>query len=219
MDKSEVLGIVLLMVSVFLGAYLLPQAPETMVFHLPFLQLTFSKLFLIPFIVVLSLISFIFYWTFKYNKVFSTEFRTVKKELSKFTNYFIILTIYFQVISFLWSMRPGFRAVHLLAPLASLSLYGLSVALENSLRKNYSVVPLPWNYFNNEVRKMVNRSGKKVFRGYSYIILLTAFINRFNVFFYLLVPGAFVIYLVHYGKRLNERTSIGDISPENYWER
>lgn len=201
MKKSIVLIIFLVLVSFVLAFYFYPLMPNRVASHWNILGEVngytgkLLGLFLIPFIIGLLNVLFIFIPDLDPERKNIEKFRDV---FNWFIVAFDVFLLYLYLLTILWNTGHRFNMTSALMPALAALFYVVGILLGKA-KRNYTIgIRLPWTLANDIVWDKTHRLGSKLFKIVAVITLLGAFLPDYT-FWLLFVPliGS-IIYLIVY---------------------
>ena len=209
MKRPAILIISLVVVSFILAFYFYPLLPDRVASHWDFLGQAngytgkLFGLFLIPFMIALFNILFIFIPDLDPEKKNIEQFRDT---FNWFIVAFDVFMLYLYILTIFWNTGHRFNMTAALMPAFAFLFYVVGI-LVGKAKRNYTIgIRLPWTMANDTVWDKTHRLGGKLFK-------LTAVITLFGVFFpdyafwLLFVPLiASIIYLAVYSYLVFRKT-------------
>ena len=186
--KSELIILVIIIISFAVGIYLYPQMPNKMASHwnikgqVDGYMSKFWGLFLMPFISIGLFLLF----------VLIPRIDPLKENIEKFRKYFdtfIILVIlflfYLYLLTIFWNTGMRFSMTQFLAPAFAVLFYYCGVLVENA-KRNWSIgIRTPWTISDDRVWEKTHKIGGKLFKIAGAIAFLGMFFPNFAFFFVL----------------------------------
>lgn len=195
MKKSEIIILIIIILSFTIGIYLYPLLPEKMVFHWNVKGQVngyiskFWGLFLVPLILIGFWLLFILI----------PKIDPLKENIKKFRKYFdsfiILITLflfYLYFLTILWNFGFSFNINQALIPAFGIFFYYSGVLVENSKRNWFIGIRTPWTLSNERVWEKTHRIGGKLFKFSGIIVLLGLFFPNYAIWF-ILLPIIFLI--------------------------
>lgn len=186
----QILIIILILVSLLMGAYLYPFMPEMMASHWDANGMVdgympkFWGSFLMP------VISAILFLTF----MLIPKIDPLKENIARFRGHFdpfilllFIFLFYIYILTMLWNLGYRFHIIQLLAPAFGLIIYYAGVMMENAKQNWFIGIRTPWTLSSEAVWDKTNRLAGKLFKVAGVLALLGVVFPEYAVFL-ILVP-------------------------------
>jgi len=200
MRKSEIIILIITIVSFALGIYLYPQMPEKMASHwnirgeVDGYISKFWGLFLMPFI---SLGLFLLF-------VLIPKIDPLRENIEKFRKYFdgfiiliILFLLYIYSLTILWNFGIRFGMNQFLTPALGILFYYCGILIENAKRNWFIGIRTPWTLSSDKVWERTHKIGGRLFKMAGIIAIFGLFFPSYAFFF--LIPVLLVtIYTVIY---------------------
>ncbi|OGZ17547.1 MAG: hypothetical protein A2Z78_02040 [Candidatus Nealsonbacteria bacterium RBG_13_36_15] len=201
MRKSEIIILVIILISLALAIYFYPLMPEKMASHwsahgqvngyMP----KFWGLFLMPFISIGLFLLFILI----------PKIDPLKENIKKFRKYFdifiiliILFLFYLYVLTIFWNIGARFNMVQFLIPAFGIIFYYAGVLVENAKRNWFIGIRTPWTLSNEKIWEKTHKIGGKLFKVAAIIAILGIFIPDYAIFFVIVPAIAVSFYTVFF---------------------
>jgi len=201
MRKSEIIILIIILLSFAVGIYLYPQMPEKMASHwnikgqvdgyMPKLW----GLFLMPIISVFLLLLFILI----------PKIDPLKENIKKFRNYFdwfiiliVLFLFYLYLLTIFWNRGTRFDMVLLLTPAFGILFYYAGILIENAKQNWFIGIRTPWTLSNEKVWDKTHKLGGKLFKAAGIISFFGILFKNYSLFFVIIPVLFFSIYTVIY---------------------
>ncbi|MGQ9705896.1 MAG: SdpI family protein, partial [bacterium] len=199
MRKSEILILIIILISFLIGWYFYSKMPDVFASHwnikgevngyMP----KFWGLFLMPFISSDLFLIFILI----------PRVDPLKANIEKFTKYydlFIIITIlfllYIYLLTILWNIGMRFNMGMFISPALGILFFICGVLIENAKRNWFIGIRTPWTLSSDIVWNRTHRIGGRLFKIAGAMCLLCIILPDKALFFILISVILFTIYLV-----------------------
>ena len=208
MRKSEILILIIILISFVVGIYFYPQVPQKIASHwnihgevdgyLP----KFWGLFLLPMILVIMFLLF----------VLIPRIDPLKENIEKFRKYFdwfiiiiVLFLCYLYALVILWSFGSRFNMAEMLAPAFAVIFYFSGVLIKNAKRNWFIGIRTPWTLSNEIVWEKTHKIGGKLFKISGIIAFIGTFFPKIS-FWLVIVPIVFtVFYTIIYSYFLHKK--------------
>jgi len=167
MKKSNLIIILIILVSFAIGIYFYPQMPAEMASHWNFqgevddYMPKFWGLFVMPFV---SLFLFLLF-------LIIPKIDPLKKNIEKFRKYFdwfIILIIlflsYIYLLAIFWNLGFEFNMGRMLMPALGILFFYIGILLKNAKRNWFIGIRTPWTLSSDSVWNKTHQLGSKLFK-------------------------------------------------------
>jgi len=201
MRKSEILILLLVIVSFIAGYFLYPQLPEKMASHwnaqgeVDGYVSRFWGAFLMPIIALAMFLMFLFI----------PRIDPMKENIEKFRNYFdgfiiliILFLFYIYGLTILWNFEYIFDMGQVLAPAFAILFYFSGILIGKAKRNWFIGIRTPWTMTNDIVWNKTHKMGAILFKVSGVICLLGLLFSAFAFAFVLVPVILFSIYLIIY---------------------
>lgn len=201
MKKTEILILLIILISFGMGFYFYPQMPDKMASHwnirgeVDGYMPKFLCLFLMPIISVVLFLMFLLV----------PRIDPLKENIEKFREYFdwfVVLIIgflfYIYALTIFWSFGYRFDMGQILSPALAILFYYAGILISNA-KKNWSIgIRTPWTMSNESVWNKTNKLGGKMFK-ISGVICLFGIVFPAYAFWFVIVPVFFTaVYTIVY---------------------
>ncbi len=201
MRKSEIITILIILLSFAIGIYFFPQMSEKMASHwnirgeVDGYISKFWGLFLIP---IFSIGLFLLL-------ILIPKIDPLKENIKKFRKYFdwfiiliIIFFLYLYLLTITWNLGFRFNFIRLLVPAFGLLFYYLGILVEHA-KRNWSIgIRTSWTLSNEKVWDKTHQIGGKLFKISGGVAFLGILFQAYAIFF-VIVPIVLVsLYLIIY---------------------
>jgi len=202
MKKTQLIIILIILLSFAVGSYFYPRMPEMMASHwnargdVDGYMTKCWALFFMPFLSIVMLLFFLLL----------PKIDPLKENIEKFRKYynlFILLTIlflfYIYLLSIFWNLGYKFSMGQLMMPAIGALLFYCGVLLENAKRNWFIGFRTPWTLSSDLVWEKTNKMGGKVFK-VAGIITALAFLFSSLLLYLIVIPILFIsiLFLVLY---------------------
>jgi len=197
MRISEIIAVVIILLSVAMGIYFYPQMPERVASHWNAQGLVdgymsrFWGLFLMPILSVGMLLLF----------VLIPRIDPLKANIEKFRKYFdgfvvliLLFLFYLYVLTILWNLGHRFNLGQLMCPALAILFYYCGILIEKAKRNWFIGIRTPWTLSSEEVWEKTHRIGGKLFKAAGVIALLGILFQNYAVLFVLVPAIAIVVF-------------------------
>ena len=194
MRKSEIVVLIIILISFIIGISIYPQMPEMMASHwnirgeVDGYISKFWGIFLMPFI------SFALFLLF----VIIPNIDPLKQNIVKFRKYFdgfiILLELflfYLYLFTIFWSYGLRFNIIQILIPAFTILFFYVGILVEKSKRNWFIGIRTPWTMSSDKVWDKTNKLGGKLFKIIGIIILIGIFFVDYA--FYLIILPVFIV--------------------------
>jgi uncharacterized membrane protein len=201
MRKSEIIILLIILLSFTVGIYLYPQMPGKMASHwnirgqVDGYMPKFWGLFLMPIISVFLLLLFILI----------PRIDPLKENIKKFRNYFdwfiILITLflfYLYLLTIFWNRGARFDMVLLLTPAFGILFYYAGILIENAKQNWFIGIRTPWTLSSEKVWDKTHKLGGKLFKTAGVISFFGILFKNYSLFFVIIPVLIFSIYTVIY---------------------
>ncbi len=201
MRKSEIVVLVIIIISIIIGIYFYPRMPERVASHwnakgeVDDYMSKFWGLFLMPIISTILLLLFIF----------MPKIDPLKANVEKFRKYFdnfIVLLIaflfYLYLLTIFWNLNIKFSMIGFLAPAFGILFYYCGVLVENAKRNWFIGIRTPWTLSNEKVWDKTHKIGGKLFKIVGIIAFLGISFQNYALFLVLVPVILITIYTIVY---------------------
>jgi uncharacterized membrane protein len=201
MRKSQLIIILIILLSFTIGIYLYPQMPEMMASHwnaqgvVDGYMTKCSSLFFVPLISVFLFLLF----------VLIPKIDPLKENIKKFRKYydgFVLLIIlfffYIYLLTIYWNLGYKFNMVVFLMPAFSVLFYYCGVLIENAQRNWFIGIRTPWTLSSDSVWDKTHKLGGKLFKVNGLLALLGLFFQEWAFLLVIVLAISNAIYLVLY---------------------
>ncbi|MCX9025602.1 MAG: SdpI family protein [Candidatus Methanoperedens sp.] len=201
MRKSEIIILVIIILSFAIGIYYYPQMPEKVASHwntqgqVNGYTSKFWGLFLMPVISTGMLLLFILIPRIDPLKSNIQEFR-------KYFDGFVVLIIgflfYLHLLTIFWNLGYTFNMITFLSPALAILFYYTGILIENAKRNWFIGIRTPWTMSSDNVWDKTHKLGGKLFKIAGVFSILAIFFDSIAIFI-IVVPVIIVaIYTVVY---------------------
>jgi len=201
MKKNNIIIILIILISFFIGVYFYPQMPDEMASHwnikgeVDDYMLKFWGLFLMP---IISLGLFLLF-------ILIPKIDPLKDNIEKFRKYFdafivliIVFLFYIYLLSIFWNLGFRFDMGRLMVPALGILFYYCGILVENAKRNWFIGIRTPWTLSNEKVWEKTHKIGGKLFKIAGLIAFLGIFFPNYS-FYFILVPVLLVaVYTIAY---------------------
>ncbi len=201
MKKNNIIIILIILTSFFIGVYFYPQMPDEMASHwnikgeVDDYMLKFWGLFLMP---IISLGLFLLF-------ILIPKIDPLKDNIEKFRKYFdafivliIVFLFYIYLLSIFWNLGFRFDMGRLMVPALGILFYYCGILVENAKRNWFIGIRTPWTLSNEKVWEKTHKIGGKLFKIAGLIAFLGIFFPNYS-FYFILVPVLLVaVYTIAY---------------------
>jgi len=201
MRKSEIITILVVLLSFVVGVYLYHQMPEKMASHwnirgeVDGYISKFWGLFLMPFI---SLILFFLF-------VLIPKIDPLKANIEKFRKYFdgfiiliILFLFYLYLLTIFWNFGNRFSMNQVLPPAFGILFFYCGILIEKAKRNWFIGIRTPWTLSNEKVWDKTHQLGGKLFKIAGVIAFLGIIFPNYAFFLVLFPLMVLLIYAVVY---------------------
>ncbi len=188
--KSEIISLVIVIISLIIGIYFYPLMPEKVASHwniegeVDGYMPKFWGLFLMP------IISAVFLFLF----IIIPKIDPLKHNIEKFRKYFdgfivlmMVFLFYLYILTILWNMEIRFVFTQFLVPIFSILFYYCGILIQNAKRNWFIGIRTPWTLSNEEVWNKTHKIGGKLFKIAAIITLIGLFSPKY-AFFFCIIP-------------------------------
>jgi uncharacterized membrane protein len=199
--KSEIIILVIILISFAIGIYLYPGMPGKMASHWNYkgevdgYMPKFWGLFLMPFLSLGLLFLFILI----------PRIDPLKENIEKFRKYFdrfiiliIIFLFYLYLLTILWSLGRKFDMIQVLVPAFGVIFYYAGVLTENAKKNWFIGIRTPWTLSNEKTWDKTHEVGGKLFKAAAIVSFLGIFFSKYAIFFVIIPAIGVSIYTVIY---------------------
>lgn len=186
MRKSEIIVILIILISFAVGIYFYPQMPDRVASHwnsqgkVDGYMSKFWGLFLMP---IISLVMFLFF-------LIIPRIDPLRANIEKFRKYFdwfivliMVFLFYLYLLTIAWNLGFRFNFVLSLIPAFSLLFYYLGVLIENAKRNWFIGIRTPWTLSSDRVWEKTHKIGGRLFKIIGVMTLLGIFFPSVALFF------------------------------------
>ena len=165
--KSEIISLVIVIISLIIGIYFYPLMPEKVASHwnakgeVDGYMSKFGGLFLMPVISLVLLLLFIII----------PKIDPLKHNIEKFRKYFdgfivlmMLFLFYLYILTILWNIGVRFNFVHLLVPIFSIFFYYCGILIQKAQRNWFIGIRTPWTLSNEQVWNKTHKIGGILFK-------------------------------------------------------
>jgi len=190
MRKSELIVLVIVLLSFAIAVHFYPQMPEKMASHwnakgqVDGYMSRFWGLFLMPTISLGLLVLFILI----------PMIDPLKENIEKFRTYFdgfivllILFLFYIYLLTIFWNIGMRFNMTRLLAPALGALYYSIGILTENAKRNWFIGIRTPWTLSDDRVWDKTHKIGGRLFKIAGIIALLGFFFPSIAIYF-MVVP-------------------------------
>lgn len=190
MRKSELIVLVIVLLSFAIAVHFYPQMPEKMASHwnakgqVDGYMSRFWGLFLMPVISLGLLVLFILI----------PMIDPLKENIEKFRTYFdgfivllILFLFYIYLLTIFWNIGMRFNMTRLLAPALGALYYSIGILTENAKRNWFIGIRTPWTLSDDRVWDKTHKIGGRLFKIAGIIALLGFFFPSIAIYF-MVVP-------------------------------
>jgi len=197
MRPSEIVALVIILLSVAMGIYFYPQMPEPVASHwnaqgqVDGYMSKFWGLFLMPIISVGMLLLFILI----------PRIDPLKANIEKFRKYFdgfvvliLLFFFYLYILTIQWNVGHRFNMGRLMCPALAILFFYCGVLIEKAKRNWFVGIRTPWTLSSETVWEKTHKIGGKLFKVAGVIALLGVFFQKHTLFFILIPAIAIVVF-------------------------
>lgn len=190
MRKSELIILVIVLLSFAIAVHFYPQMPEKMASHwnakgqVDGYMSRFWGLFLMPVISLGLLVLF----------TLIPMIDPLKENIEKFRTYFdgfivllILFLFYIYLLTIFWNIGMRFNMTRLLAPALGALYYSIGILTENAKRNWFIGIRTPWTLSDDRVWDKTHKIGGRLFKIAGIIALLGFFFPSIAIYF-MVVP-------------------------------
>jgi uncharacterized membrane protein len=201
MRRSNIVIILIILISFAVGIYFYPWMPEKVASHwnvrgeVDGYMSKFLSLFLMP---IISVFLFLFF-------LLIPRVDPLKANIEKFRRYFdifIILVIlflfYLYLLTIFWNLGVKFSMNQVLPPAFGILLFYSGILIENAKRNWFIGIRTPWTLSNEKVWERTHRIGGKLFKITGIVALLGVLFPGYAIFFVLIPVILVAIYTIVY---------------------
>ena len=192
--RNELIVLVIILASFFVGVYFYPQVPEQMASHwnvqgevngyMP----KFWGMFLMPFVFVGLFLLFV-----AIPKIDPLKYNV--KKFRKYYDYFIILffvfMFYIYILTVFWNVGMRFNMSQLMIPAIGILFYYCGILVENAKRNWFIGIRTPWTLSNDKVWNKTHKLGGKLFKISGILAFGGILFEEYSIWF-ILIPVFFV---------------------------
>jgi uncharacterized membrane protein len=188
--KSEIIVILIILLSFLISIYFYPAMPEKMSSHwnirgeVDGYMSKFWSLFLIP--IISSAIFLLF--------VIIPKIDPLKANIAKFRNYYnglivliIVFLFYLYILTILWNLGITFSMLQFLSPAFGIVLFYCGILLKKAKRNWFIGIKTPWTISNERVWNKTHKLGGRLFKISGIIAFLGIFFQHYAIFL-IIVP-------------------------------
>jgi len=178
MRTNESLIIAIIILSLIISAYFYSGMPESIASHWDIVgevdgyMPKFWGLFLLPIILILSLLSVIMIPNIDPLRANIQKFRTYYDTFSVILALFLF---YIYLLTILWNLGTKFNMMQLMAPAFAILLYYSGILTENARRNWFIGIQTPWTLSSERVWNKTHKLGGKLFKAAGVIALFGMF--------------------------------------------
>jgi len=190
MIKSEIILLVIILLSFIVGIYFYPQMPEKMASHwntqgqVDGYMSKFWGLFLMP---LISAGLFLLFITIPKIDPLKHNIEKFRKYYDGFVVLIIVFLFYLYLLTIFWNIGITFSMTQLLAPAFGILFYYCGILTENAKRNWFIGIRTPWTLSNDAVWDKTHKIGGKLFKAAGVIAFVGIFFQKYALFF-VLVP-------------------------------
>jgi len=190
MIKSEIILLVIILLSFIVGIYFYPQMPEKMASHwntqgqVDGYMSKFWGLFLMP---LISAGLFLLFITIPKIDPLKHNIEKFRKYYDGFVVLIIVFLFYLYLLTIFWNIDIRFSMTQLLAPAFGILFYYCGILTENAKRNWFIGIRTPWTLSNDAVWNKTHKIGGKLFKAAGVIAFVGIFFQNYALFF-VLVP-------------------------------
>lgn len=151
-----------------------------------------SKMYVLSFIPVISLVMLIVYLIIPRIPVMNTNLDQFRKQYDIFWIVMFAFFFYMYLLTILWSLNVEFNLIQLLAPAFSLTLIIIGFLIEQSRQNPLIGIQTPWTVGNEKVWEKSHQLGALIFKIIS-LIPLFAIIFPDQAIWFVLIPVLIII--------------------------
>lgn len=190
MKKYYIISLVIIIVSILIGAYFYPSLPEQMASHwniggkVDGYMPRFWGVFLMP------IISIVLYLLF----LIIPKIDPLKKNILSFQDYFgmfivllFLFLLYLYALTLAWNMGYRFELIMYLAPAFAVLFYYAGILTQNAKKNWFIGIRTPWTLSSDTVWHKTNTLGGKLFKATG-IICLFALVFPSLAIWFILIP-------------------------------
>ena len=216
MKKSEIIILVIIILSFAVGIYLYPQMPERMASHwnaqdqVDGYMSRFWGLFLMP-------IMSVGLWALF---VLIPKIDPLKENIERFRKYFdgfmvlmIAFLFYIYLLTASWNVGIRFNMGRLIMPALGILFYYIGILLEHTKRNWFIGIRTPWTLSSEVVWDKTHKKGGKLFKIAGGLALLGFAFPRQSIFFVIVPIILAVIYILIYSYWEYQRETNLSIKP------
>jgi len=201
MRKSEIIILLIILLSFALAICLYPKMPSQMASHWStkgevdgYLS-RFWGLFLMPLVFLILFLLF----------VFIPQIDPLKENIKKFRKYFdgfimliVLFLFYVYLLTLAWNLGWRFDMGKFIIPFLAILFYYCGILLGNAKRNWFIGIRTPWTLSSEEVWNKTHKIGGRLFRFVAPVVFLGVFFKDYAMFF-ILAPIILVsLYLIAY---------------------
>lgn len=201
MRKSEIITILIILLSFVIGIYFYPQMPEKMASHwnirgeVDGYIAKFWGLFLMP---IISLGLFLLF-------ILIPKIDPLRANIEKFRKYFdgfiiliILFLFYLYLLTIFWNFGNKFSMNQVLPPAFGILFFYCGILIEKAKRNWFIGIRTPWTLSNEKVWDKTHELGGKLFKATGIVAFLGIFFPDYAFFLILFPVIAVSIYTVVY---------------------
>lgn len=201
MRKSEIIILIIILISFAIGIYFYSQMPEKMASHwntkgqVDGYMSKFWGLFLMP---LISLGMFLLF-------ILIPKIDPLKENIKKFRRYFdwfilliIIFLFYLYLLTISWNLDFRFDFIRFLMPAFGLLFYYAGILIENAKRNWFVGIRTPWTLSNEKVWNKTHQIGGKLFKIAGVVTFLGILFPAYAIFFAIFPIISVSLYLIIY---------------------
>jgi uncharacterized membrane protein len=201
MKKSNIIIIIIILISFAIGIYFYPQLPDKIASHWNtkgeadgYMSKCWG-LFLMP---IISLGLFLLF-------LLIPKIDPLKKNIEKFRKYFdifvvliILFLFYVYVLTVFWNTGTRFNMGQMMIPALGILFYYIGILLRHAKRNWFIGIRTPWTLSNEKVWQKTHRIGGKLFKIAGIIAFLGIFFQGLAIWFVLVPVILAAIYTLVY---------------------
>ncbi len=212
MKKSELIILLIILLSFAVGIYLYPQMPEKMASHwnisgeVDGYAPKFWGLFLMPFVLIGFFLLFILI-----PKIdpFKANFEKFRKYFDAFMVFLILFFFYLHFLTLFWNLGFRFNFSQFLSPAFGMLLYCSGFLMEKTKRNWFVGIKTPWTISSERVWDKTHQVGGKLFKISGGVALLGMLFQDYAIFFTVIPVALVSLYLCVYSYfEYQEETSL-----------
>lgn len=201
MKRSEIIILIIILISFALGIYLYPQMPANMASHwgtsgevngyMP----KFWGLFLMPLVALAMFLLCLLIPRIDPHKENIVKFRPY---FDNFILLIIAFLFYIYCLTLFWNLGVQFSMNQFLPPAIGILFYYAGVLISKAKMNWFIGIRTPWTLSNEKVWDATHKIGGKLFKISGIIAILSIFIPRWSFFFVIIPVLLFAVYIVFY---------------------